>query len=124
MELPGFGVVGGDWDLRGGEADYLGQVPLAGRRVLEIGPANGFLTFYMESQGADVVAVELGPDVEWDVVPHAQLDLDRIRDERREIMERLRNGFCLAHRRLRSRSRANYGNAYELPEASAGSTSP
>lgn len=64
MEIPGVGLVGEDWDLRGGEDDYLGHVELEYRRVLVIGPASGFLTFFMESRGADVVAVELAPDLE------------------------------------------------------------
>src|ERR1017187_4959904 len=71
MEVPDRGVGGGQFDLRGHEEAYLGRVELGGRRVLEIGPASGFLTFHMESKGASVVAVELGPDAEWDVVPRA-----------------------------------------------------
>lgn len=117
MEIPGHGPVSGDWDLRGGEDDYLGHVSLAGRRVLEIGPASGFLTFHMEARGADVVAVELAPENDWDIVPLAHLDLDRIRAERRVIMERLRNGFWFAHERLASKARVHYGSAYKLPSA-------
>jgi hypothetical protein len=116
MEVPGEGIVGGDFDLRGRENDYLGHVALAGRRVLEIGPASGFLTFQMETQGADVIAVELGPDAEWDIVPHAGLDLEVIRDERREIMQRLRNGFWWTHERVGSHAQVHYGSVYALPE--------
>jgi O-methyltransferase len=115
MEIPGHGLVGGEWDLRGSEEAYLGNVELAGRRVLEIGPASGFLTFYMESRGAEVVAVELGPDAEWDVVPNPRLDLDRIQADRRAVMERLRNAFWFAHERLGSRANVHYGSAYAIP---------
>lgn len=67
MEIPGFGPTPHpQWDLRGREATYLGNLPLAGRRVLEIGPASGHLTFWMESQGAEVVSVELAPDADSD----------------------------------------------------------
>jgi O-methyltransferase len=117
MAVPGEGVVGGQFDLRGGERDYLGHVSLDGRRVLEIGPANGFLTFHMESAGASVVAVELGPDADWDIVPHAELDLVAIKEERRQIMERLRNGFWWAHERMGSRAQVHYGDVYALPDA-------
>lgn len=118
MEIPGHGLVGGaDWDLRGGEEAYLGHVELAGRRVLEIGPASGFLTFYMESCGAEVVAVELAPDVDWDIVPHASLDIDRIRTERAQGMGCLRNGFWFAHERFASRAKVYYSSAYDLPPA-------
>ena len=43
MDLPGHGVVGREWDLRGGEAAYLGGVAFHGKRVLEFGTASGFL---------------------------------------------------------------------------------
>ena len=117
MDIAGAGEVTGDWDLRGGEDAYLGRVDLAGARVLEIGPASGFLTFHMESRGAEVVAVELAPDADWDVVPQAGLDLDTIVRDRRAIMERLRNGFWFAHERLGSRARVHHGTAYDLPAA-------
>jgi SAM-dependent methyltransferase len=116
MDVPGERLVGGDFDLRGGEDDYLGHIPLDGRRVLEIGPASGFLTFHMESRGASVVAVELGPDAEWDIVPYAELDLEAIREERRQIMERLRNGFWWAYERTGSRAKVHYGDVYALPD--------
>ena len=59
MEIPGHGLVGGEWDLRAGVDDYLGGVDLSAQRVLEIGPASGFLTFHMETAGAAVVSIEL-----------------------------------------------------------------
>ncbi|MFN8133541.1 MAG: class I SAM-dependent methyltransferase [Solirubrobacteraceae bacterium] len=116
MDVPGHGVVGSGWDLRGGEQDYLGHVDLAGKRVLEIGPASGFLTFYMESQGAEVVAVELAPDADWDVVPQAGLDVQAIADERRAGMPQLRNAFWFAHRQHGSAARVHYGSVYDLPD--------
>jgi SAM-dependent methyltransferase len=116
MELPDGGVVGGQFDLRGGEDAYLGHVDLEGRRVLEIGPASGFLTFHMEANGASVVAVELGPNAEWDIVPQEGLDLTAIRAGRRQIMEELRNGFWWAHKRMGSLARVHYGNVYSLPD--------
>jgi hypothetical protein len=39
MEVPGPGLVEGQWDLRGIVDKYLGNVSFAGKRVLEIGPA-------------------------------------------------------------------------------------
>ncbi len=121
MDVPGAESVesetpGGKFDLRGAEREYLGHVQLDGRRVLEIGPASGFLTFYMESQGADVVAVELGPEADWDIVPHARLDLAAIRDDRREVMGELRNGFWWAHEQTGSTAKVHYGDVYALPE--------
>src|SRR5580700_7017202 len=69
FELPDGTVLPGAWDLRGHESAYLGGVDVAGQRVLELGPATGYLTFYMERQGADVVAFEAGFDVPIDTLP-------------------------------------------------------
>ena len=74
MEIPGYGLVEGPWDLRGGVDDYLGGVDLRDKRVLEIGTASGFLCFTMEGRGAEVVAYDLSHEQSWDVVPYAQYD--------------------------------------------------
>ena len=58
----------GAWDLRGHEPAYLGGVDVAGKRVLELGPATGYLTFYMERMGAEVVSFEAGFDVSIDLL--------------------------------------------------------
>jgi SAM-dependent methyltransferase len=116
IDVPGHDAVGGPFDLRGSEDEYLGNIELAGTRVLEIGPASGFLSFHMESKGARVVSVELGPDAEWDVVPQAGLDLAKIRAERQSIMRQLRNGFWWAHERVGSAVQVHYGDVYELPD--------
>jgi len=121
MDIPDVGVVGlpsplGAFDLRGREAEYLGHVHLDGRRVLEIGPASGALTFAMEGRGADVVAVELPPGADWDFVPVAGLDFDAIRVDREVVMSRLRNGFWLAHGKHNSRARVHYGDLYRMSE--------
>jgi len=52
VDVPGVGRVTGEWDLRAGVREYLGSVPFAGKRVLEIGPASGFLSFFMEREGS------------------------------------------------------------------------
>lgn len=131
MEVPGYGLVEGQWDLRGRAADYLGHVELHGRRVLELGKASGFLTFEMERLGAEVVAYDLSENDDWDVVPMARLarsqseisslyppgvkhwtDFLRIR---REAIGRLHNAFWLAHRAFSSRARLALGTVYDVP---------
>lgn len=57
MDIPGYGHFEGEWDLRGKEQYYLGRVELNGKRALEIGAASGHLCFYMEKQGAEVIAL-------------------------------------------------------------------
>jgi hypothetical protein len=117
MDLPGYGTVPGEWDLRPGVEAYLGGVPLRGKRVLEVGTANGFLCFHMERQGADVVAYDLSERDPWDMVPFARLDPAPLRDEYRTKTRRLNNAWWLAHRLYGSRARLAHGTVYDIPEA-------
>lgn len=117
MDLPSVGLVGGQWDLRGHVDEYLGHVDLRAKRVLEIGPASGFLTIEMERRGADVVAIEVTDDPGWDFVPYRSSVLDPIRLPRREKMTRIKNSFWFTHRAHESKSRLHYGDAADLPAA-------
>ena len=117
MEIPGYGKVGEEWDLRKGVDKYLGNVDLKGKRVLEIGPASGYLTFEMESRGAEIVGIELASTNDWDVVPHHLINKDDTEEERRESMTKLRNGFWFAHEKMKSKAKIYYGSIYNLPAA-------
>jgi O-methyltransferase len=116
MEIPGQGVMSGLWDLRAGVDDYLGQISLAGKRVLEIGPASGFLTVEMEKRGADIVAVEIMDDPGWDFVPFPPAVMDAVYGPRREVMRRLKNSFWFTHAAYRLKAKLYYGDAYNLPD--------
>ena len=120
VDVPGHGTVEGHWDLRGTEAAYLGGIALAGRAVLEIGPATGHLGFWMERQGADLTTLDLGPDNRWDIVPFRGLDLEEAHAVRREHLRRLQNGWWLLHERFGSQATALHGTVYDLgPETGA-----
>ena len=116
MEIPGYGLVEGEWDLREGIRAYLGNVDLRGKRVLEMGTANGFVCFHMEREGADVVAYDLSEKQDWDVVPFARQDEAEYRSERKDLIRRLNNAFWLGHRAYKSHSEMVYGDAYGVPE--------
>lgn len=119
MDVPGYGHVEGEWDLRGRETEYLGSVPLEGKRVLEIGTASGFLCFHMERQGAEVVAYDLSQEQNWDMVPYSRLGHEGYRQtvkECKEHIRRLNNGFWLAHRANGSQTNVVYGSVYEIPK--------
>ncbi len=108
-------VVPGVWDLRGRERSYLGWVDVADQRVLEIGPASGYMTRYMEERGADVVAFELPPGVACDILPQVGHDLEAHRRLGIAYIERVHNSWWYAHRKFGSRSKAVYGDIYALP---------
>jgi hypothetical protein len=117
MEVPGHGVVQGEWDLRDGVRAYLGDVNLRGRRVLEIGTASGYVCFAMEQLGADVVAYDLSPAQTPDIVPFARADVTQaIRDHQAHV-HKLNNAYWLCHRLLGSRARVVYGTVYAVPES-------
>jgi 2-polyprenyl-3-methyl-5-hydroxy-6-metoxy-1,4-benzoquinol methylase len=62
MEIPGYGLVQGPWDLRPAIDQYLGRYNFRGKRILDVGTASGFLTFSMEKAGAEVVSYDLSED--------------------------------------------------------------
>src|SRR5688500_12516485 len=59
MDLPEFGLIHAHWDLRGRFDEYVGGVDVAGKSVLDIGAATGFLSFEAEKRGARVVSFDM-----------------------------------------------------------------
>ncbi len=117
MDVPGHGLVSGEWDLRAGVDAYLGGVDLHGRRVLEIGTASGFLCFAMERRGADVVAFDLAPEQTPDLVPSPGVDPEQRGRDHRQHLHKLTNAFWLCHRAFASRARVVHSNVYAVPES-------
>jgi hypothetical protein len=115
VELPGHGVFTGEWDLRGRVEAYLGGVDLRGKRVLELGTANGFLCFEMERLGAEVVAFDLDERHDWDVVPYdGAVDPIWVASRRTHIRA-INDAWWLTWRLSQSRARVVYGTVYEVP---------
>lgn len=117
MEIPGYGLVQGEWDLRPGVDAYLGGINLQGKRVLELGTASGFLCIEMEQRGAEVVAYDLDPDHAWDIVPFAGFDFTKFMPRWSAHIARLNNGFWLNHAAHHSHARMVYGSIYNVPPA-------
>ena len=116
MELPEVGLVQGLWDLRDTVDDYLGDVDYAGKRVLDVGSASGFLTFEMERRGAEVVSFDA---IGWEEVPYEgyREQIEARRTELARALKLLKNGYWLAHRLHRSKAQVYYGDIYDLPDA-------
>ena len=116
FDLPGGGSIDGAWDLRGRESAYLGGVDVAGKRVIEPGPASGYLSFYMERQGAHVVSFESGFDVTIDLLPVAGGDTAANRaDLMRTTVEGIHNSWWYMHRTYGSFAQLVHGDVYNLP---------
>jgi len=116
LDLPGYGTTQGQWDFRKTEKEYLGNVHISGRRVLEIGTANGAHAFFMESLGAEVVAYDLSPENEWDLLLAEDEDEGHVREKMRNQIRRLNNGFLFCREKLGSKVKPAYGSIYKIPE--------
>jgi hypothetical protein len=114
LDLPKYGLIPGEWDLRGRVREYLGGQNLAGKRVLEIGTASGFLCMAMEAMGAEVVAYDLSEDYSWDVVPYAGFP-SGFESDRKRHLRRLNNGWWLNHGANQAKARVVYGTVYDIP---------
>ncbi len=114
MKIPGYGRVNGEWELQ--PRKYLGGVDFREKRVLEVGTADGYLCFYMERLGADVVACDLPPDGSVDMVPMPRVDYEAFERDAKRHRQRLYNAFWLCHGAYRSRARLVYSSVYDLPE--------
>jgi len=116
VELPDGRVLPGAWDLRGHEPEYLGGVDVGAARVLELGPAIGYLTYYMERQGAEVVAFEAGFDVSIDFLPvrGREDDEGRLR-VMQETIDRNHDAWWYLHRAYGSSAKFVQGDIYDMP---------
>jgi len=116
MDLPGHGLVEGLFDLRGGEKEFLGNVDLKGKRVLELGPASGHMSFSMEKMGAEVVSCDLSEELEWDVVPYAGYDYEDQIEQRKLHIRKVNNSYWLAHEANKSSAKVVYSSVYDVPD--------
>ena len=115
-EVPGYGVRPGQWDLRPTWREYLGGESFQGKRVLDIGTADGFISFQVERQGAEVVAFDLSEKESWDLVPFAGYDYKQYGVSNKSHIKQLNNAFWLCHRAFGSKAKMVYGNIYAIPQ--------
>ncbi len=120
LDLPGFGVVRGDWDLRENFDEYIGHVELKGKTVLDVGTASGFLSFEAEKRGARVVSFDVVDSSSVALLPfkdklYSKNHAEWVRQHTRTY-EPLKNGYWLAHRLYQSKAKVHYGSIYELPQ--------
>lgn len=116
MEVPGYQRVEGEWDFTKSVNQYLGGVKLKGKRVLDLGTASGFFSFYMESKGAIVTAYDLSTKESWDIVPYFNQNINKQSSARKVHIWRLNNSFWFIKNVLRSKVKMIYGNVYDLSQ--------
>jgi len=119
INLPGGEVITGQWDLRGRIPEYIGNVDVRGRTVLDVGAASGFLTFEMERLGAAQV-VSFDADDHRRIANIPVVDSDYVTNRQKwaadvdSFLTRLRNGYWYNHKRLGSKAACLYGDIYDI----------
>lgn len=116
MEIPGYGVTKGAFDLRGSFRDYTGGVDFSEKRILEFGPANGFFSFEMEKQGADVISFDVDETIGWDIVPFSNMDIVQIQKNMMSHIDMIKNAYWFCHKAMNSRAKVIYGSIYNVPQ--------
>ena len=118
-ELPGFGLVEGQWDLRGRFDDYVAGVDVQNKRLLDVGTASGFLSFEAERRGAEVVSFDAAsPELTTPLpIERVRRDVDAHNRVIGDYLDSLKNSYWLSHRLFESRARVHYGNILSLPES-------
>lgn len=123
IDIPGHGVIQGEWDLRNFDR-YVGNFEVAGQAVLDVGCASGYLSFEAERRGARVTSFDM---VSVSQIFHLPFACNRNFQNRDEAdkqeecgLERLKNSYWYAHRRLKSRNQVVYGDIFRLDRALPG----
>jgi hypothetical protein len=93
----------------------VGDVDLSGERVLELGPASGALTYFMEDEGAEVVSFDVGFDVCGDILPKPGLDPLGQQHNYMDNALRVQNSWWYLHHDRESLAKIAYGDIYALP---------
>jgi len=115
IDLPNHAPIVGAWDLRAGVFDYVGRIDVAGKKVLEVGAANGFLSFYLEGRGAEVVPYDLSPERLGDIMRYPGLDQAAFEAEYRSVVTGLNKAWWYGREATGSRLTLRHGTAYDIP---------
>ena len=114
----GSGVTGA-WDIRGKFAQYIGNYPIAGKTLLDVGTASGFLAFESEKAGAKVTALEGLSVAEYCQLHFAGMlyheDRDAFNRQNEVWFETLKNGFWYSWYKSHSKSEVIYAPLSALP---------
>lgn len=114
-DIPGHGRIEGDWDLTRDTDAYLGHTDFRGKRILEVGPANGYLSFAMEKKGGSVVSIDVDDEFKFDVVPFHSMQPEGLSDGFVGAQKKVQNGYWLCHEAFKSKNRVHYGSGYKIP---------
>lgn len=110
ISLPDADCIEGDWDLRPDISAYLSHYGFKDKRVLDVGTATGFLSYYCEAKGAEVVSFDFAEQHPLNFVPEWSVCIDTT------YHTNMKNSYWYCHHHLQSKNRVFYGNVYDLPD--------
>jgi SAM-dependent methyltransferase len=119
MTVPGHGLVGGHWKIDDFD-EYLGGLNVAGKSVLDVGCASGYLSFEAERRGARVTSFDAPSMIQLCQMPFLENLYFRDRDlwdkqeETGPGLRRMKNSYWYMHQRLGSTCQAVYGDIFRL----------
>ena len=112
MEFPGEPVIFGGWDIRGLFPSYIGDYEIAGKTLLDVGTATGFLSFEAEKAGAIVTSMDALSGADYTQVPHLNSGYLNNRlafvSETDEILQKLKNSYWYSWHKTGSRAEVVY----------------
>ena len=116
MEIPGVGLTDGVFDAREDIDNIFGNLDFKDKKVLNLGPSTGYLSFEAERRGADVTSIDLSVNSEErDWQPRANEDWKKDLKKFMADEKRRRNAFWYAHKALNSKSKLIISHINNLP---------
>ena len=124
LDLPVSGPQRGQWDLRGRFDDYVQNIDLKGKSVLDVGTASGFLSFEAAKRGARVVSFDADHAQRWNrlspATGHSAASQAAWEAEAETALNRMKQGYWLARSEFRAETAVLYGDVYQLSPETAG----
>jgi SAM-dependent methyltransferase len=119
MSYPDGESVDGAWDIRGLFDQYIGNYPIAGKTLLDVGTASGFLAFEAERAQAKVTAIDALRGSEFDRIHFREALYHRDRPAHDAQMDAwlgtLKNGYWWSWHKYQSRVETIYVPLARLP---------
>ena len=115
MDIPNYGLIEGEWDLRPNVNAYYGNIDFDQKQVLEIGTSSGFGTFTLEKLGAKLVSYDLSPDFSWDIVPFYKNDTNITETSMKKWISKVNKAYWFSHKAFQSKAKVVYGTVYNIP---------
>jgi hypothetical protein len=120
FDLPDGTEIVGEWDMRGKFDEYVGNLDLSGKRVIDFGTASGFLSFEAEKRGARVVSFDADSAARYTRLPHTP---SRYTENREEAiaeddiwLDAVKNSYWYVYNALGSKNKVVYGDLYNIPQ--------